>query len=135
MPPAEINPYAAPQHEAAAAWPLLPAERWSEVHLSVASVTRRALKRIVRLAGTIDAEIDYDGLTPPSETVRVNGVVRGRGSLWEAALLSPFIEFTIGGDGYLLPARIDVKAGLSLVTLVRIARFRLTIAGQIVYEE
>jgi hypothetical protein len=45
------------------------------------------------------------------------------------------IEFTIDGDGYRLPARIDVNAGLSPWTLFRLTMFRLTIAGRVVHEE
>lgn len=99
------------------------------------SVTGSGLLRTVRIAGTIEAQIDYDGWTPPSETVRVNGVVRGRGNPWDFALISPSVEFTIDGDGYRLPARIDVRAGLSLLTLFRLTMFRLTIAGKVVHEE
>jgi hypothetical protein len=131
----EINPYAPPQYDSAAEWPLLPPEHWPAVKLSVLSVTRSGLVRKLRLIGTIDAEIHYDGWTPPSETVLVNGVVRGRGNPWDMSLVSPTIEFTIDGDGYRLPARIDAKAGLSVFTLFRLSRFRLTIAGQVVHEE
>ena len=131
----DLNPYAPPQHDSAAHWPLLPAEHWPAVKLAVVSVTGGGLTRRVRLDGTLAAEIHYDGWTPPSETVLVNGVVRGRGNPWDFALISPSVEFTIDGDGYRLPARIDVKAGLSLLTLFRLTRFRLTIAGQVVHEE
>ena len=131
----EINPYAPPQHDPAAHWPLLPAEQWPSLDLRVVNVTKGGLDRRVQVAGDIDAEIHYDGVTPPSETVRVNRVVRGRSSPWDLALISPFIEFTIDGDGYRLPARIDVKAGFSIFTLLRLARFKLTIAGRVLYEE
>ncbi len=135
LPPVDINPYAPPQHDSAAHWPLLPAEEWAKLELRTVSVSGSGLLRTVRVAGTIEAQIDYDGWTPPSETVRVNGVVRGRGSPWDFALVSPSIEFTIDGDGYRLPARIDVRAGLSILTLFRITRFKLTIAGRVVHEE
>jgi hypothetical protein len=133
--PADINPYAPPQHDSAAHWPLLPAEEWAKLDLRKVSVSGSGLLRTVRVVGTIEAQIDYDGWTPPSETVRVNGVVRGRGSPWDFALVSPSIEFMIDGDGYRLPARIDVRAGLSILTLFRITRFKLTIAGRVVHEE
>jgi hypothetical protein len=131
----EINPYAPPQHDSAASWPLLPPEHWPAVQLSVLSVAGNGLIRKLRVAGTIDAEIHYDGWTPPSETVLVNGVVRGRGNPWDFSLVSPTIEFTLDADGYRLPARIDARAGLSILTLFRLSRFRLTIAGQVVHEE
>jgi hypothetical protein len=132
---ADVNPYAPPQHDSAANWPLLSPEHWSAVKFSVLSVTGSGLVRKLRIAGTIDAEIHYDGWTPPSETVFANGVVRGRGNPWDFSLVSPTIEFTLDGDGYRLPARIDARAGLSIVTLFRLSRFRLTIAGQVVHEE
>lgn len=135
QPQADINPYAPPQYDSAAHWPLLPADQWPKLELRTVSVSGTGLLRTVRIAGTIEAQIDYDGWTPPSETVRVNGVVRGRGSPWDFSLISPMIEFTIDGDGYRLPARIDVRAGLSLVTLFRITRFKLTIAGWVVHVE
>jgi hypothetical protein len=135
LPITDINPYAPPLRDAAAHWPLLPAEEWPRLQLHAGSVSGSGLLRTVRVAGTIEAQIDYDGWTPPSETVRVNGVVRGRGSPWDFALVSPSIEFTIDGDGYRLPARIDVRAGLSLLTLFRIKRFKLTIAGHVVHVE
>ena len=131
---ADVNPYAPPQHDSAANWPLLSPEHWPAVNLSVLSVAGSGLVRRIRLAGTIDAEIHYDGWTPPSETVLVNGVIRGRGNPWDFSLVSPTIEFTLDGDGYRLPARIDARAGLSIFTLFRLSRFRLTIAGQVVHE-
>jgi hypothetical protein len=131
----EINPYAPPQHDSAAQWPLLPVEEWPKLQFQAVGVSGSGLLRTVRIAGTIEAQIDYDGWTPPSETVRVNGVVRGRGNPWDFSLISPTIEFTIDGDGYRLPARIDVRAGLSPWTLFRLSKFRLTIAGKVVHEE
>jgi hypothetical protein len=131
----EINPYAPPLHDAAAQWPLLPPDRWPEIRLSVLGVTGSGLIRRIRIGGTIDAEIHYDGWTPPSESVYVNGLVRGRGNPWDFSLVSPTIEFTLDADGYRVPARIDAKAGLSFFTLFRISRFRLTIAGQVIHEE
>jgi hypothetical protein len=131
----EINPYAPPQHDAAATWPMLPAEQWPALQFVVVGIRKGGLDRKVVIGGSVDAEIHYDGVTPPSETVRVNGVVRGRSSVWDAALIAPFIEFTIEGDGYRLPARIDVRPGFSIFTLLRLTRFKLTIAGHVVYEE
>src|SRR5687767_1407017 len=104
----DVNPYASPQHDAAALWPMLPPEHWPALRFAVLGITGSGLIRQVRVAGSVDAEIHYDGWTPPSETVRVNGVVRGRGNLWDSSLVSPVIEFTIDADGYRLPARIDV---------------------------
>jgi hypothetical protein len=113
----------------------LAAERWPALDLRVVGVSGRGLERRVQIAGAVDAEIHYDGFTPPSETVRVNGVVRGRGNFWDTSIISPLIEFTIDGDGFRLPARIDVRAGFSFVMLIRLARFRLTIAGRVLLDE
>jgi hypothetical protein len=131
----EVNPYAAPQDQARREWPILPESEWSSLDLRLANVTRRGLVRILRLAGTLDSEILYDGFTPPSERILVNGVVRARGPIWYPALVAPTVEFTIEADGYRLPARIDAKAGLSPWTLLGLARFRLTIAGRVLYSE
>jgi hypothetical protein len=131
----DLNPYAAPQDQALAEWPLLPEADWDSLDLRVANVTRRGLVRVIRLAGTLDSEILYDGFTPPSERILVNGVVRARGPVWYPALVAPTVEFTIDADGYRLPARIDAKAGFSLWTILGLARFRLTLAGRVIYSE
>jgi hypothetical protein len=132
---AEVNPYAAPQDQARREWPLLPASDWGSLDLRLANVTRRGLVRILRLTGTLDSEILYDGFTPPSERILVNGVVRARGPIWYPALVAPTVEFTIEADGYRLPARIDAKAGFSPWTILGLARFRLIIAGRVLYSE
>ena len=117
----EINPYAPPQHDAAAHWPFLPPEQWPGLDLRVAGVTGESLTRKIHVTGSIEAFIHYDGWTPPTETVYVNGLVRGRGNMWDTAWISPAIEFTIDGHGFRVPARIDVKAGLSIWTFLRLA--------------
>jgi hypothetical protein len=96
--PLEINPYAPPQHDSAAQWPLLPPDQWPALQFHVVSITGIGLDRRVTLTGAVEAEVHYDGWTPPSETVRVNGMVRGRGNPWDFALVSPQVEFTIDGD-------------------------------------
>lgn len=131
----DINPYAAPQDQARGEWPLLPESDWGSLDLRLANVTRRGLVRIIRLAGVLDSEILYDGFTPPSERILVNGIVRARGPVWYPALVAPTVEFTIEADGYRLPARIDAKAGLSPWTLLGLARFRLVIAGRVLHSE
>ena len=132
---AEINPYAPPQHLTQPELPVLPPERWNEVRCYASGVSGRGLVRTVRVTGTVEAEIHYDGWTPPSENIYVNGVLKGRGNPWDISLVSPTVEFLIDGPGYAIPARIDAQAGLSLWTLFGLRRFRLTIAGQVVHSE
>jgi hypothetical protein len=131
----EINPYAPPQHDSAARWPILPPELWPALNLTVVSVSGESLIRRIHVLGSIDATIHYDGWTPPTEVVYVNGVACGRGNVWDTTWISPAIEFTVDGDGFRLPARIDAQAGLSLFTFLRLTHFRLTIAGRVVHEE
>jgi hypothetical protein len=132
---ANLNPYAPPQHSPVSELPVLPPELWSQVRLFAIGVSGRGLVRTVRIGGTVEAEIHYDGWTPPSEHVYVNGFLKGGGNPWDLSLVSPTIEFLIDGPGYAIPARIDAQAGISLWTLFGLRRFRLTIAGQVVHFE
>jgi len=129
----EINPYAPPQAATWAEWPLLPPERWGEVQVRVERVVPGYMERRLWISGTSVAEIHY--YQAAMDAVEVNGQVRGRGSLWDTAIVSPTIEFWLDGDNYRIPARVDAVAGLSWLTLFRLAKFRLTVAGQVIYEE
>ncbi|MCI0358474.1 MAG: hypothetical protein L0211_08330 [Planctomycetaceae bacterium] len=129
----EINPYEPPQAATWVQWPLLPPERWSEVQLRVDHVVPGTMERRIWISGTTVAEIRY--YQSARDTVEVNGEARGRGSLWDASIVTPTIEFWLDGDGYRIPARVDAVAGLSWLTLFRLTKFRLTVAGQVIYEE
>jgi hypothetical protein len=133
--PVEINPYAPPQHLTRPDLPVLPPELWGQVRCYATGVSGRGLVRIVRISGTVEAEIHYDGWTPPSENIYVNGILKGRGNPWDLSLVSPKVEFLIDGPGYAIPSQIDAQAGLSLRTLFGLRRFQLTIAGQVVHCE
>jgi len=129
----EINPYAAPQAATWAEWPLLPPERWGEVQVRVERVAPGYMERRIWISGTSVAEIHY--YQAAMDAVEVNGQVRGRGSLWDTTIVSPTIEFWLDGDNYRIPAHVDAEAGLSWLTLFRLTKFKLTVAGQVVYEE
>lgn len=129
----ELNPYAPPQAATWADWPLLPPDRFGEVQVRVDRVVPGPMNRRIWISGTTWAEIYY--YQAAMDTVEVNGVPRGRGSLWDTAIISPTIEFTLDGDGYRIPARVDALAGFSWLTVFRLTKFKLTIAGQVVYAE
>lgn len=129
----DLNPYAPPQAATWADWPLLPPERFGEVQVRVDRVTPGHMQRWVWISGTVAGAIHY--YQAAMDTVEVNGVPRGRGSLWDTTIVSPTIEFTLDGEGYRIPARVDAVAGFSWLSLFRLTKFRLTIAGQVIYSE
>lgn len=131
----EINPYAPPLEPNTADWPILPPQRYDEVHFSVRDTFKFWIDRRIWLTGTGDYEIHYEASSTVGEIVRVNGEIQGRGSPWDLSLVSPVIEFTLDGPGYRIPARIDVKLGFSWLSFFRLRTFRLTVAGKVVYEE
>jgi hypothetical protein len=133
--PHELNPYAPPLSDPAGDWPLLPAEHWGALHLAASLVSERTMERIIRIAGSIDAEIYYDARLV-GEQVYVNGRLRGRSSVWHWTLVAPTIDFFVEGSGFRVPARIEVSVGPSWRwSLIRLSRFRLSIAGRVVYAE
>ena len=129
----ELNPYAPPQAATWADWPLLPPERFGEVKLHVDRVVKGHMERRLWISGTCVAQIHY--YQAAMDTVEVNGQPRGRGSLWDTSIVTPTIEFWLDGDGYRIPARIDAAAGFAWLTVFRLTKFKLTVAGKIVYEE
>lgn len=130
----EVNPYAAPREATDAQLPLLPPERWSEVYFEVATVKNRWFERTLEVRGTLNAKIYYTAWSN-GECVFVDHVLRGRSTPWHWTMVAPVVEFTLPWETYLIPARIDIAAGWSWLTLVRVAKFRLTIAGQVIYEQ
>ena len=114
-------------------WPLLAPERWGEVQVRVDQVLPGTMERRIWISGTTFAEIHY--FQAAMDTVTVNGQPRGRGSLWDTAIVSPSIDFWLDGEGYRIPARIDAVAGFSWLTLFRLTKFKLTVAGRVIYEE
>jgi hypothetical protein len=129
----EQNPYAPPADETWARWPLLPSERFGEVQVRVDRVVQGYMERRIWISGTTVAEIHY--YSAAMDTVEVNGLARGRGSLWDTSIVSPTIEFWLDGDGYRIPARVDAQAAFSWLTLFRLSRFQLTVAGMVIYAE
>lgn len=129
----ELNPYAPPQAESSADWPLLPPERFKEVQLRVDRVVPGHMERRIWISGTTVAEIHY--YQSAMDTVEVNGVPRGRGSLWDTSIVSPTIDFWLDGNWHRIPARVDAQAGFAWLTVFRLTKFKLTIAGQVVYVE
>ena len=92
-----VNPYAPPQAATWAEWPLLPPERFAEVQVRVDRVVPGTMERRIWITGTTLAEIHY--FQAAMDTVTVNGQLRGRGSLWDTAIVSPTIEFWLDGEG------------------------------------
>jgi hypothetical protein len=133
-PTVDPNPYAPPLADPAAQWPVLPAERWGELHLAASLVSQRTMERVVRIAGSIEAEIYYDARLI-GEQVYVNGRLRGRSSVWHWTLVAPEVAFLVEGHQFRVPALIEVKVGPSWRTVVRLSRFRLSVAGRVLYEE
>jgi hypothetical protein len=131
---ADTNPYAPPRIDSSAAWAWLAPERWHELHLVGQLISQRPMERVVRLAGSIDAEIYYDARLV-GEQVYVNGRLAGRSSLWYWSLVAPTIDFAVDGERYRVPARVDVAVGFSWRSLVAIKRFELWVAGRVVYVE
>ena len=129
----DVNPYAPPQEATWADWPLLPPERFAEVQVRVDRVVPGTMERRIWITGTTLAEIHY--FQAAMDTVTVNGQPRGRGSLWDTAIVSPTIEFWLDGEGYRIPARVDAVAGFSWLTVFRLTKFKLTVAGRVIYEE
>jgi len=128
------NPYAPPLADPAAEWPMLPVERWSELRLAASLVSQRTMERVVRIAGSLEAEIYYDARMI-GEQVYVNGRLRGRSSVWHWTLVAPEVEFLVEGNQFRVPALVEVKVGPSWRTVVRLSRFRLWVAGRVLYEE
>ena len=133
MPHLDANPYAPPQAESAE-WPILPPERWGDLHLAAMLVTQRPMERVLRLTGSIDAELYYDARTI-GEQVYVNGRLAGRSSVWYWSLVAPTIDFAVDGDQFRVPAQVAVGVGFSWTSLVAIRRFQLWVAGRNVYAE
>lgn len=129
----EVNPYAPPQEATWADWLFLPPDRWGEVQVRVEQVVPGTMERWIWISGTTFAEIHY--YQAARDTVTVNGQPRGHGSIWDTTIVTPTIEFWLDGDGYRIPARIDAVAGFSWLTLFRLTKFRLTVAGRVIYEE
>lgn len=128
------NPYAPPLAELRAEWPLLPADRWGELHISAQLVSQRPMERVFRLTGSIDAEIYYDARLI-GEQVYANGRLAGRSSLWYWSLVAPTIDFILDGERFRVPARVSVGVGFSWRSLVRISRFELWVAGRVLFAE
>jgi hypothetical protein len=129
----DLNPYASPSVADPARLPLLPQQRWPNLNVRLVSVKQGAMQRWLTVAGDCEGEIHYNGWEA-GEAVFINQQLRGRGSFWHFSIVSPRVDFLLDSWNYRVPAWIDVRATLAL-TLFRIKRFRLTIAGQVVYEE
>ena len=132
-PAIDLNPYASPRVADPARLPLLPQQRWPTLNVRLTSVKKSALQRWLTIEGDCDGVIHYDGWEA-GECVSVNQQLRGRGSFWHASIVSPRVDFLLDSWEYRVPAWIDVQATFAF-TLFRIKRFRLTIAGHVVYEE
>ena len=132
------NPYQSPQspsqpdHATDVDWPLLPEGRWPELDIRVVNFERGWWTRRIEVAGSIKATIYYNAQGVGEELHIDNHHLLTTSALqWEN--VCPRIDFHVKCDGYLVPARIDVAA--SLLRLLSISKFRLTIAGRTIYEE
>jgi hypothetical protein len=134
VPHLDANPYAPPLSDPASQWPLLAPDRFGELRLPAQLAQQRSMERVVRLGGSMDAEIYYDARYI-GEQVYVNGRLAGQSSVWYWSLVAPTIDFLVAGDQYRVPARVSVSVGFAWRTLVRIRRFELWVAGRIVYYE
>ena len=133
-PTVDPNPYAPPLADPAGQWPVLPAARWGELHLAASLVSQRTMERVVRIAGSFEAEIYYDARLI-GEQVYVNGRLRARSSVWYWSLVAPTIDFLVEGNQFRVPARVEAGVGPSWRSVVRLSRFRLWMAGRVLYEE
>jgi hypothetical protein len=134
LPHFDSNPYAPPLVDPAGDWPLLPVERWGELHLAAKIVSQRAMERVVRITGSLDAEIYYDARLI-GEQVYVNGRLRGQSSVWHWSLVAPTIDFLVEGNQFRVPAQVAAGVGFSWRSFVCIRRFQLWVAGRVVYAE
>jgi hypothetical protein len=106
--------------------------QWHEIDVRVASVSRGWWRCRIALIGSIDADIEYDP-RGNGERVYVNGRLVATTSGWGWNVVTPHIDFFLETFKYSVPASIDVKA--SFWRLLRTTAFRLTVAGQTVYED
>jgi hypothetical protein len=132
-PRADLNPYASPRVADPAMLPVLPRERWPELQVQLLSIRKGVMQRWLTIGGDCEGEMHYNGWEQ-GEAVYVNNRLRGRGQWWDLSIVSPRIDFFVDAWNWQVPAWIEVQAGLAL-TLFRIKRFRLTVAGHVVYEE
>ena len=130
----DVNPYAPPLADVVGHGPLLPPEMWGGLQLAAKLVSQRAMERVIRLAGSLEAEIYYDARLV-GEQVYVNGRLKGQSSVWYWSLVAPTVDFVVEGERFCVPAQVAVGAGLSLRTLMRIRRFQLWVAGRVVYAD
>jgi hypothetical protein len=128
-----LKPYAPPRSHLIPELPLLPADRWPELEICVSEVGRGWMTRWLTISGNIETEIRYEG-GGHGERVLADGRLIATSSPWQCRhVVAPRIEFKLEGQGYFVPARIDVA--VSIWRLLRISQFRLTIAGRTVYDE
>jgi hypothetical protein len=73
-PTVDPNPYAPPLADPAVRWPVLPAERWGELHLAASLVSQRTMERVVRITGSLVGGMvdDLQGRRIESECFRRN---------------------------------------------------------------
>jgi hypothetical protein len=128
------NPYAPPLADPAGKWPVLPTKRWPELRLVANLVSQRPMERVVRITGSIDAEIYYDARFI-GEQVYVNGRLGGQSSVWFWSLVAPTIDFLVEGNHFQVPAQVAVGVGFTWRSFICIRRFQLWVAGRVVYSE
>ena len=101
--------------------------------MRVVSVRRGWWTRRISLAGSINAEIKYDP-AGQGERVFVNGKLVVTTRYWHlSGNVAPHIDFHLETEEYAVPASIDVAA--SILRLLQLSRFELTVAGKTVYKE
>lgn len=99
----------------------------------IATCIRRGwISRAVLLSGWLDAEIRYEG-GGFGERVFVNDQLAARSSAFHTHCVAPRIDFTINCEDCEVAASIEVE--VSILHLLQIAKFTLTVDGNVVYSE
>lgn len=132
----EMNPYTPPIHGPdTSAEEFLSGELAERLVLHAQCVKRGWTSRLIRLTGSVNAEIRYDGMGK-GERVFVNDELVARTPLFSTNVfncVTPRIDFHLRWFGYLLPATIDVYA--SAFRFLKITRFKLTVQDRVLYQE
>ena len=123
-----INPYEPPPIAAESACGI-------EINGVMATCVRRGwISRTIRLTGTVQAEVRYEG-GGFGERVFVDGTLSARTPFFTSSgdNVTPHIDFAIATATGEISAAIDVSA--RLIHLLRISSFKLTLYDSVVYEE
>jgi hypothetical protein len=110
---------------------LLPEELWPQLDVRVADIHGRWGRKIL-LKEQVNLCLEYQGWGT-GERLYMNGHHIHTTDAFTWRLVFPYIDFNLPIDEFYVPARIDVKA--SYLKLFQISRFKLTVAGKVIYEE